>query len=107
MNTPTVSAINPEDVKKWDTSGLKDMSAMFENAGFSGDLSNWEMPNEEQMEKITKQSAFIKNAMTTLKDTLGVEDRDAFVMAYAQYQEHQKAQAALEVSSESPSLSNS
>lgn len=107
MNTPTVSAINPEDVKKWDSSGLKDMSAMFENVGFSGDLSNWEMPNEEQMAKITKQNAFIKNAMTTLKDTLGVEDKDAFVMAYAQYQEHQKAQTTLQVTSDSPSFSNS
>ena len=130
MNTPTVSIISPEETKELNISRIQVFSEMFKNAGFSGDLANWKFSNEEELKKqlglienpgfsgdlshwklpneeeLKKQLDFMENAMAVLKDTLGVENDDAFVMAYAQYQEHKKAQAALQVTIDSPSLSN-
>lgn len=71
---------------------------------FSEEPLDGEIPNEDI---IKQQIEFIERVMPTLKETLGLDDHDAFIIAYDQYQEHQKAQATLQVTSDSPSFSNS
>lgn len=46
------------DISKWDVSGVKDMSYMFRNSSFNGDLSNWDVSNVEKMESMFEGSSF-------------------------------------------------
>ena len=46
------------DISRWDVSGVKDMSYMFRNSSFNGDLSNWDVSNVEKMESMFEGSSF-------------------------------------------------
>ena len=46
------------DISRWDVSNVTDMSYMFWNSGFNGDLSKWDVSNVTDMSRIFKHSPF-------------------------------------------------
>ena len=48
------------DISKWNTSNVKDMYAMFEDSQFNGDISAWDTSNVMDMEDMFKGSILEK-----------------------------------------------
>ena len=46
------------DISKWDVSKVQDMFCMFEGSNFSGDISNWDVSNVQDMKNMFKSSQF-------------------------------------------------
>ena len=46
------------DISRWDVSGVTDMSCMFLNSSFDGDISNWDVSNVEGMVSMFEGSSF-------------------------------------------------
>jgi len=46
------------DISKWDISNVRDMQSMFENSLFNGDISNWDTSSVENMRETFKNSKF-------------------------------------------------
>ena len=49
------------DISEWDVSSVKDMTGMFCKSKFNGDISNWDVSNVENMEKMFAWSEFNGN----------------------------------------------
>ena len=67
------------DISGWDTSNVRDMSAMFTQSQFNGDISGWNVSNVNMMHSIFEQSAFTGDISNwnlhpdVDKSTLGIE----------------------------------
>ncbi len=46
------------DISKWDVSNVTDMSSMFRSSNFNGDISNWNVSKVEDMNYIFDKSCF-------------------------------------------------
>lgn len=46
------------DISKWDVSNVTDMTAMFDTSKFNGDISNWDTSNVTDMSYMFYQSEF-------------------------------------------------
>jgi surface protein len=46
------------DISKWDTSKVENMSSMFKNSKFNGDISKWDVSSVKNMEHIFENSQF-------------------------------------------------
>ena len=49
------------DISKWDVSNVTDMSGMFEKSVFNGDISQWDVSNVTNMESMFLDSMFNKD----------------------------------------------
>lgn len=46
------------DISQWDTSNVKDMNCIFSYAKFNGDISNWNVENVESMNRFVEWADF-------------------------------------------------
>ena len=60
------------DLSGWDVSKVTDMSGMFQDSGFNDDISNWDVSGVEDMHRMFTYSAF--NGDLSGWDVSGVED---------------------------------
>ena len=49
------------DISEWDVSNVEDMSCMFFESKFTGDISNWNVSKVENMDRAFKYSPLEKN----------------------------------------------
>ena len=48
------------DISNWDTSNVTDMTGMFDNSSFNSDISNWDVSKVQNMKMMFNESSFNK-----------------------------------------------